>query len=209
MLMERLVTCSISPGTYSQKLVWYLANIFSVGRRSNHHWTFGIRCLMGKKNTFFTAWSIMTIGSAPVPPEKKSPYSKSVAAFSSVTGVNETTFLLRPRTHAVSGELANTWSGRAGARKLSSVSCSSGLVVLSVTHLWQSRTFSVIFIQFLREPLDGPHSQLGAKVSVKGRRRPSLQPKDNNSMEETKKKGCTLLANSQTPAWKPYLLEVT
>lgn len=35
-------------------------------------------------------------------------YSKSVIAFRSVTGMNETTFLLRPRTHAVSGEFANT-----------------------------------------------------------------------------------------------------
>lgn len=35
-------------------------------------------------------------------------YSKSVTAFSSVTGLNEMIFLLRPITHAVSGELANT-----------------------------------------------------------------------------------------------------
>lgn len=38
-------------------------------------------------------------------------YSKSVTAFNSVKGMNEMTFLLRPSTHAVSGELANTWSG--------------------------------------------------------------------------------------------------
>lgn len=38
-------------------------------------------------------------------------YSKSVTAFSSVTGMNEMTFLLKPSMHAVSGELANTWSG--------------------------------------------------------------------------------------------------
>lgn len=39
-------------------------------------------------------------------------YSKSVAAFSSVTGMKEITFLWRPSTHAVSAELANTWSKR-------------------------------------------------------------------------------------------------
>lgn len=38
-------------------------------------------------------------------------HSKSVIAFSSVTGMNEMTFLLKPSTHAVSDELANTWSG--------------------------------------------------------------------------------------------------
>lgn len=45
MLMERRVTCSISPGTYSQKLVWYLASIFNSGRRLAHHCTLGILCL--------------------------------------------------------------------------------------------------------------------------------------------------------------------
>jgi len=38
-------------------------------------------------------------------------YSKSVTAFSSVTGLKEMTFLLRPSTHAVPGELANTRPG--------------------------------------------------------------------------------------------------
>ena len=35
-------------------------------------------------------------------------HSKSVMAFSSVTGMKERTFLLRPITHAVFGALANT-----------------------------------------------------------------------------------------------------
>ena len=52
MLMERWFTCWISPGTYSQKLVWYLANIFSICRRLIHHWTLGIRCLKNINHMF-------------------------------------------------------------------------------------------------------------------------------------------------------------
>lgn len=44
-------------------------------------------------------------------PKTNFTYSKSVTAFSSVTGMNEMTFLLKPSMHAVSCELANTWSG--------------------------------------------------------------------------------------------------
>ena len=54
MLRDRRVTCSISPGTYWVKLVWYLANIFSMGRRLNHHWFLGIRCLATTRGTYIT-----------------------------------------------------------------------------------------------------------------------------------------------------------
>lgn len=134
--MERRVTCSISPGTYSQKLVWYLANIFSNGRSLNHHWTFGIRCL--KKPP-----GIIHILLIPINNDNNRhmsfdktcefAYSKSVTSLSSVTGLNAMTFLLRPSTHAVSGELANTRSG--GKRTVSSKHCCRFLSDLSTTAL--------------------------------------------------------------------------
>ena len=108
MLRDRRVTCSISPGTYSQKLVWYLANIFSIGRRLYHHWTVGIRCL----KTSDIQSNIKT-DQKHISPDKdhEFTYSKSVTAFSSATGVNLMTFLFSPSTHAVSGELVNTRPG--------------------------------------------------------------------------------------------------
>lgn len=48
--MERLVTCSISPGTYSQKLIWYLANILRIGLNFSHHCSLGILCLRRSKH---------------------------------------------------------------------------------------------------------------------------------------------------------------
>lgn len=105
-------------------------------------------------------------------------YSKSVISFSLVTGVNETTFLLRPMTHAVSGELANT---RPGGKKIQSIHLifDSGLLhVLSMPSTTCSKpTLSVVFSQFLWKPLDSFHAQLRAKISIKGRRCPALQPK--------------------------------
>lgn len=139
-----------------------------------------------EKYTFWTALHKYNICSTTTHKKSESTYSKSVAAFSSVTGVNEMTFLLRPRTHAVSGELANTWSGR-GTRKCWRQSAAARGLVFFVSHIFaQSRTISEIFSQFLGEPLDGPHAQLGAEVSVEGRRRPSLQRKDNSWMNEIK-----------------------
>lgn len=139
MLRDRCVTCSISPGTYSVKLVWYLANIFSIGRRCNHHWTLGILCLQNKRQKF----SKLASGRQATNTESYwthnnndiwqksvsfcSAYSKSVTAFSSETGVNEMTFLWRPSTHAVSGELANT---RPSGRRLKHYIC-------IVVYLWR------------------------------------------------------------------------
>lgn len=110
--MERRVTCSISPGTYSQKLVWYLANIFSIGRSLNHHWTLGIRCLKQKGIIHILLLRLIINEHLLSDKNCEFAYSKSVTSFSSVTGMKEMTFLLRPSTHAVSGELANTRSGR-------------------------------------------------------------------------------------------------
>lgn len=109
MLMERRVTCSISPGMYSQKLVWYFANIFSNGRSLYHHWTLGIRCLK-HKGIIHILLRLIINEHLLFEKNGEFAYSKSVSAFSSVTGTNEMTFLLRPSTHAVSGELANTRS---------------------------------------------------------------------------------------------------
>lgn len=60
------------------------------------------------------------------------------------------TFLLRPRTHAVSGELANTWSGRGEKKALASVSCSPALVFASATYVRKavpSLKFSVTLVE--------------------------------------------------------------
>lgn len=103
-----------------------------------------------EKYTFWTALHKYNIGSTTTATHKKSEstYSKSVAAFSSVTGVNEMTFLLRPRTHAVSGELANTWPGR-GTRKCWCQSAAARgwvfrqpHICAKPYHLWNFQSFS-------------------------------------------------------------------
>lgn len=66
-------------------------------------------------------------------------------------------------------------------------SCRQSAAALGLVVVSPSRTFSEILSQFLREPLDGPHAQLSAQVSVEGRRRPSLQRKDNSWTNESKK----------------------
>lgn len=83
-----------------------------------------------------------------------------------------------------------SWRTRGLAEGQESVGVSQlhlGGCIFSISYIFaQSRTISEIFSQFLGEPLDGPHAQLGAKVSVEGRRRPSLQRKNNSWMNEIK-----------------------
>lgn len=69
--------------------------------------------------------------------------------------------------------------GLAGGQEsvgVSQLQLGAGVSVCNI--LAQSRTVSEIFSHFRGKPLDGPHAQLGAEVSVEGRRRPSLQRKD-------------------------------
>lgn len=75
------------------------------------------------------------------------------------------------------------WVGKHSAwwKKIQSIHLmfDSGLLhVLSMPSTTCSKpTLSVVFSQFLWKPLDSFHAQLRAKISIKGRRCPALQPK--------------------------------
>lgn len=154
----------------------------------------------------FGAWRdkkkkmIWHVGPAPLPLRNKSEstHSKSVAAFSSVTGVNETTFLLRPRTQAVSGALANTRSGRgARKRKWPSVSC-----LICQWHIYAAVVLSVKFsVSFSESHWIALTPNLVPKFLSKGEGAPPWRKKkkDNSEMEQKTSRTLSSKRATRTP----------